>query len=182
MIALFGRFKGEPDIGGIACPFVIAIEVDLLHRRVMVQKRSEGWLFKKGKRRANLSDFDEMLDHYVRQIHGLYLSLLSVGTILEMFSTWRSMRRGAVIWNTGRIDEAVVNLMNRWRTKKGVGGTTPGLNMQQMYTQSRDVFLQLKLYVLQGLVACNYRWLVLMRGVLLMESGSLFVKLRYHEL
>ena len=97
----------------------------LLHRRVVVQRRSEGWLFKRGRRRAKLSDFDEMLDHYVRRIHGLYLPLFSVGTILEMFSTWRLMRRGAVLDTTGRVDKAVVNLMNRWRTKEGARGTTP---------------------------------------------------------
>jgi len=112
----------------------------------MVQKRSQGWLFKEGKRRAKLSDFDEMLDHYVRRIHGLHPSLFSVGTILEMFSTWRLMRRGAVLKTTGRVDKSVVNLMNRWRTNEGAKGTTPGLSMRQTYTQVQDVFSQLKLY------------------------------------
>ena len=101
----------------------------LLRRRVVVQKRSKGWLFKKGKRRAKLSDFEKMLNHYVRRIHGPYLSLFSVGTILEMFSTWRSMRRGAVLKTTGMVDESVVNLMNRRRTREGAKGTTPGLSM-----------------------------------------------------
>ena len=112
----------------------------------MVQQRSDGWLFKKSSSRAKLSDFDEMLDHYIRRIRRLYPSLFSLGTILEMFSTWRSMRRGAILMTTGRVDKAVVNLMNRWRTKEGARGTTPGLSIRHAYTQVRDVFLQLKLY------------------------------------
>ena len=78
----------------------------------MVQKRSEGWLFKKGKRRARQNDFDEIFDHYVKKVHSLYLTLFSLGTILKMFSTWRSMRQGAVLETTGRVDEVVVILMN----------------------------------------------------------------------
>ena len=56
------------------------------------------------------------------------------------------MRRGAILETTGRVDESVVNLMNRWRTKEGAKGTTPGLSMRQTYTQVRDLFSQLKLY------------------------------------
>lgn len=155
MITLFGRFKGETghrwhclpicDRNRSGIPFRKWIG-RLLHRRVVEQKRTKGWLFKKGKRRSKLSDFDEMLDHYIRRVHGLCPSLFSVGTILEMFSTWRSMRRGAILETTGRVDESVVNLMNRWRTKEGAKGTTPGLSMRQTYTQVRDLFSQLKLY------------------------------------
>ena len=112
----------------------------------MVQKRSEGWLLKKGKRQARQNDFNKMFDHYVRRIHSLYLALFSVGTILEIFSTWRSMRRGVVLETMVRVDVVVVTLMNIWRTKEGARGTTPGLTMRQTYTQVRDVFLLLKLY------------------------------------
>ena len=56
------------------------------------------------------------------------------------------MPRGAVLETTGRVDEAVVNLMNRWRAKEGANDTTPGLSIRQTYTQVRDVFSQLKLY------------------------------------
>ena len=67
--------------------------------------------------------------------------------ILKFFSTWRSMRRGAVIETTGRrVDEVVATLMNVWRTKEGARGTTPGLTMRHTYTQVGDVFSQLKLY------------------------------------
>ena len=56
------------------------------------------------------------------------------------------MGRGAVLETTGRVDEVMVTLMNRWRTKEGTRGKTPGLTMQQTYTQVRDAFLRLKLY------------------------------------
>ena len=87
-----------------------------------------------------------MFDHYIRRIHSLYLDLFFVGTILKMFSTWKSMHRGVVLETTVRVDEVVVTLMNRWRINKGARGTTPGLTMRQTYTQVRDVFSQLKLY------------------------------------
>ena len=51
----------------------------------MVQKRAESWLFKKGKRWARLSDFDEMFVHYVRRVHSLYLGLFLVGTTLKKY-------------------------------------------------------------------------------------------------
>ena len=90
----------------------------------MVHKRSEGWLFKKGKRRARLSDFDKMFVHNARRVHSLYQSLFS-----HFLSTWRKMHRGTVLETMGRVDEVVVTLMNRWRTKEGTRGTTPGLTM-----------------------------------------------------
>ena len=149
MITLYESFKGETrhrwhclpifDHNRSGIPFRKWIN-RLVHRRVMVQKRSKGWLFKKGKRRARLNDFDEMFDHYVRKIHSLYPVPFLVGTILKIFSTWRSMRRCAVLETTGRVDEVVVTLMNRWMTKEGTRDTTPGLTMRQMYTQVGDVF------------------------------------------
>ena len=65
---------------------------------------------------------------------------------MDMFSTWRSMHSGAVLETTGQVDEIVIKLMNRWRTKESAKGMTPWLSMQQTYTQVRDVFSQLKLY------------------------------------
>ena len=54
----------------------------LIHRRVMVQKRYEDWLFKEGKWQAKLSDFNKMFINYVRRIHSLYPELFLVGSIL----------------------------------------------------------------------------------------------------
>ena len=73
----------------------------LLRHRVSVQKRNSGWLFKKGNRQAKLGDLDELFVHYITEVHHLYPNLFSVGTIIAMFSTWRSMRRGADLETTG---------------------------------------------------------------------------------
>ena len=155
MVTLFGRFKGETghmwhylpvcDRNRSGIPFRKWIG-RLLHRRVMVQKRSEDWLSKKGKQRARFSNFDKMFVYYVTRVHSLYPGLFSVGTILNKNSSWRLMRRCAVLETTGWVDEVVVTLMNRWRTEEGNRGATPGLTMQQMYTRVRDVFSQLTLY------------------------------------
>ena len=66
--------------------------------------------------------------------------------MMDMLSIWRSMHRGVVLETTVQVDEIVIKLMNRWRTKESAKGTTPGLSMQQTYTQVRDVFWRLKLY------------------------------------
>ena len=55
------------------------------------------------------------------------------------------MPRGAVLETTGWVDEVVLTLLNRCRTKEGASGTTPGLIMRQTYTEVRDIVSQLKL-------------------------------------
>ena len=90
-----------------------------MNRRVTVQQRESGWLFLREGRWAKISNFDEMFLQYITNFHTPYPSLFSVGTILDLFSTWRSMRRGAVLETTGWVDEAVFTLMNHWRTKEG---------------------------------------------------------------
>ena len=139
MVTLFGQFKGKT---GWHCLPIYGRNRSrkwvgkLLHRKVMGDDR----FFKRG------SDFDQMFDHNIRGTHRFYPTLFLVRTILRMFSNWRSIHRGAVLKSICRLDEALVNLMNRWRTKEGVRDTTPGLSMRQTYTQVRDVFSQLKLY------------------------------------
>ena len=56
------------------------------------------------------------------------------------------MQQGAVLETTGQVNKVVITLMNNWRTKEGTKRLSPGLNMQQTYTQVRDVFSTLKLY------------------------------------
>ena len=91
IITLFGQFKGETrhrwhclpicDHNRSGIPFRKWIN-RLPHRRLMVQKRSEDWLFKKGKQCARLRDFDKVFVHYARRIHSLYPGLFLVETIL----------------------------------------------------------------------------------------------------
>ena len=105
-----------------------------------IQNRNSGWLVKKGNVRAKLGDFDDRFVHYITEVHHLHPGLFSVGMMMDMFSTCMSMRRGAVLETPGQVDEIVIKLMNRWRTKESTKGTTPGLSMQQKYSQVRDVF------------------------------------------
>ena len=82
-----------------------------------------------GNSRATLRDFDNQCVHYITEVHHLHPSLFSVGMMMDMFSTCMSMRRGAVLETPGQVDEIVIKLMNRWRTKESAKGTTPGLSM-----------------------------------------------------
>ena len=113
----------------------------LLHRRSVVQGRRDGWLFVKrdGKSRAQIRDFDGDFSHYMEMLKDNRPELFSVGTLMEHFSLRRSMRRGAVLMTTGKVATAIVNMINRWRTKEGAKGSAPGLSMGQTYTNMRDV-------------------------------------------
>ena len=130
MVTLYGRFKGETgckwhclpicDHNWSSIPFQEWIGW-MLRRRVMIKQRVSGWLFRRVNRWVRISNFDE--------IHTLYPSLFSVGTLLDLFSTWRSMRQGAVLETKGQVDKAIVTLMNCWRTKEGTRKSAPGLTM-----------------------------------------------------
>ena len=112
MITLYGCFKGKTrfrwhclpvcDHNQSGVPFRKRID-RLLRHRVTVQKRNSGWLFKKRNRCANLSlrDLDELFVHYITEVHRLYPSLFSVGTIMVMFSTWRLMCKGSILETAG---------------------------------------------------------------------------------
>ena len=149
MITLYGRFKGETgfrwhclpisDLSRSRLPFRKWIST-LLQRRVETQGRSKGWLFvkKDGRTRAQIRDYDALFLQYLELLRDRQPELFSAGTLMYMFSLRRSMRRGAVLATTGRVSSAVVNLVNRWRTKEGVRGSAPGLSMEQTYTNMRD--------------------------------------------
>ena len=157
MITLYGRFKAETGYrwhclplcegGRSGIPFRPWIEVLLNRRRT--QGRTRGYLFGKGDgSKAKISDYEGEFVRFVRMLHDAQPELFSEGTNLELYSLRRSLRRGAILETTGRVDDNVVQHMNRWRTKEGARGTAPGLSMRQTYTQVRDIFPQLKLYSL----------------------------------
>ena len=106
-----------------------------MHRRVMVQQRESCCFFRRENRWARISDFDEMFLQYITKVHTLYSNLFLVVTLLDLFSTWRSVRRGAMLETVGRADEAIVTLMNCWRPKEGTNGLALMLAMWQAYTQ-----------------------------------------------
>ena len=56
------------------------------------------------------------------------------------------MHRGAIVATTGeRVQDSVVQLINRWRKKENAW-TEPGLNMHQTYSQVRTMYPTLKAY------------------------------------
>ena len=96
VITLHERFKGKTgfwwhclpifDLNQSGTPFRKWVGL-LLHWRVTIQGRNADWLFQKGRSRARLRDYDVMFIHYITEIHSLYPSLFSVGTLLDLFST-----------------------------------------------------------------------------------------------
>ena len=85
-------------------------------------------------------------DEIGKELNNVSAELFSVGTVMGLYSLRRSMRRGAILETTGRVEEVTVKLMNRWRRKEGAKGTDPGLCMRQMYTQIQSMVPQLLLY------------------------------------
>ena len=156
MITLYGKFKGETgfrwhclpvcDSSRSNIPFRMWIG-RLLHRRVHIQERVSGWLLQRGKnRRAKIVDYDPDFHYYMVELNSQSPELFSVGTVLGLYSLRRSMRRGAILETTGRVDDVIVKLMNRWRKKEGAKGAEPGLCMRQTYTQMRSMVPKLLLY------------------------------------
>jgi hypothetical protein len=156
MLTLYGRFKGETGYRWHCLPICDHTRSSiptrkwmsrLLHRRVYVQGRRTGFLLQKQDgRRVKISDYDGEFQDYMHQLHRRSPDLFSKGTLLSMFSLWRSPRRGATLETSGRVSETVVNLVNRWRKKEAAKGTAPGLTMQQTYTQVRDTVHLLREY------------------------------------
>ena len=119
----------------------------LMLRRVSIQGRRNGWFFQQGTgRKARISDYDPDFLYYMGLLHERSPELFSVGTLLELFSLRRSMRRGAILATMDRVSDIIIHLMNRWRKKEGAKGAEPGLSMHQTYTQMRSMVPKMRLY------------------------------------
>jgi hypothetical protein len=100
-----------------------------MKRRVVLQARTEGWLFRKGKRRAKISDSDSDFLYYLGVLQERRPELFLKGIHMGLFSLWRSMRRRAILAAVDRVSDVIINLMNRWRKKERAKGAAPGLSM-----------------------------------------------------
>lgn len=157
MITLRGRFKTETgerwhclpicDNNRSQIPYRTWIR-RLLRRRVNEAEGNNEWLLRgKEGRRAKISDYNEMFCDYMSMLRNERPDVFSTGTLMDMFSLRRSMRRGAIVATTGeRVQDSVVQLINRWRMKENAKGTEPGLNMHQTYSQVRSMYTTLKAY------------------------------------
>ena len=90
-----------------------------------------GWLFQRGKnRKVKIVAYNPDFHYYMVELKTRSPELFSVRTVLELYSLRRSIRRGAILETTGRVDNIGVKLMNRWRRKEGAKGSEPGLYMR----------------------------------------------------
>eukprot|EP00984_Skeletonema_dohrnii_P004388 scaffold1564_cov78-Skeletonema_dohrnii-CCMP3373.AAC.2 len=136
MITLFGRFKAETgyrwhclplcENGRSGIPFRAWIGA-LLERRVSQGRRKDYLFSKRDGSKASVSDFDGEFKRLIALLHEHEVrpELSSRGTDLEQYSLRRSLRRGAILETTERVDESIVKSLNRWRTRESARGTEP---------------------------------------------------------
>ena len=157
MTCLKGRFKGEmidrwhclpiPDRTSSGIPSRKWIS-QKLYRVTVKEGRRKGWLFLRPgtNQRAKCRDYDEELRRLLTRVRSEMPGVIHEAALPELFSFWRSPRRGATLATTGRVGEDVINLYNRWRKVERSRGAPAGLSMQQTYLHVRDTLPQLKMY------------------------------------
>ena len=155
MITLRGRFKAETGDRWHCLPIsdnnLSRIPYRTWVRRLVRRRAAENggnkWLLRGDQgARAKISDYDAMFCSYLYTLQSSRPTLFSAGTMMEMFSLRRSMRRGAVLATTGKVEDSVVLLINRWRKKEQAKGTTASLNMHQTYSTVRAMYPTMKAY------------------------------------
>jgi hypothetical protein len=155
MITLRGRFKAETgdrwhclpicDVNRTGIPY--RTWVRRLMRRRTGEEGANKWLLRGNQgARAKISDYDPMFCSYLHRLRSSRPALFSEATMMDMFSLRRSMRRGAIVATTGRVDGPVIDLINRWRKKEKAKGTQPSLNMHQTYSTVRVMYPTMKAY------------------------------------
>lgn len=161
MTTLYGRFKGEMDTRWHCLPIPDRTRTGIparkwigagLHRRVNLKGRRAGPFFQvKGtggeERRARISDYDEEFRRLIGKAKARFPRVFLEDADPEMFSLWRSMRRGATLETTGRVSDEIIKLYQRWRSvEASKAGAPAGLSMHQVYLHVRAALPQLMLY------------------------------------
>ena len=100
MATLYGRFKGETGHRWHCLPICDDSRSGiprrhwvgrLMHRRVVVQGRSSGWLLSRPTgRKARISDYDSDFQDWIARLHARSPEMFSTGTLLSQFSLRRS--------------------------------------------------------------------------------------------
>lgn len=132
MITLRGRFKAETGDRWHCLPIsdnnISGIPYRTWVRRLLRRRAAENggnkWLL-----RGDQGARAKMFCSYLNTLQSSRPTLFSAGTMMEMFSLRRSMRRGAILATTGKVEDSVVLLINRWLKKEQAKGTTASLNM-----------------------------------------------------
>ncbi|KAL7533009.1 hypothetical protein ACHAXR_004991 [Thalassiosira sp. AJA248-18] len=159
MTTLHGRFKGELDERWHCLPIPIPDATasgiparkwisQKLQRCTDIQGRTGGPFFLNAKgKRAKMSDYNEEFRRLIGEVKLRYPLLIHKDATPELFSLWRSMRRGATLATTGKVGKDIIDLYHRWRSiEGGKGGVPAGLDMQQTYLHVRSCLPQLRMY------------------------------------
>ncbi len=165
MTTLYGRFKGEmvdryhclpiPDDTASKLPARKWISSKVNREISKGRKGGPFFLNSKG-RRAKMSDFNEEFRRLLDQVKESrvdgsrrlrFKNVIPEAATPDMYSLWRSGRRGATLAVTGKVPDSVITLYNRWRTvesSRGAGAT--GLGMQQTYLHVKASLPKLRMY------------------------------------
>ncbi len=149
MLTLHGRFKGENQLRWHCIPIPIHTKTSLpimkwirrvMRRSVLLEKRTNGWLFadEKGRKRK-MSHYDPLLVELLEKVKSHFSGVIPASISPSDFSLWRSGRRGGTTAAVSQgVPQPIIDLMGRWRTKEAAKGTAPGLPMRQVYTQVKS--------------------------------------------
>jgi len=156
MVTLFGRFKGEmidtwhcipiPDHTASNLPARKWIS-QKLRREVQYNGRREGPFFKKEGKKGKMSQYNGDFRTMIDKVKTHHPHVISEAAKTELFSLWRSGRRGATLATTGKVSDEIINLFNRWRkVEAGKGSGAEGLSMHQTYLHVKNTMPQLREY------------------------------------
>lgn len=160
MTTLYGRFKGEMDARWHCLPIPDRTRTGIparkwigqaLHRRVSIKGRTTGPFFARRAgdvwKRARLSDYNEEFQRLIGRVKLRFPELILKDADPEMFSLWRSLRRGATLETTGRVSDEIIKLYHRWRSvEHSKSGAPAGLSMHQVYLHVRSSLPELMMY------------------------------------
>ena len=157
MTTLYGKFKGEMDCRWHCLPIPDETRSNIparkwigqgLHRRVTIQGRTSGPFFvRPNGKRGRTSDYNEEFRRLIGRVKIRFPKLILADASPELFSLWRSMRRGATLETTGRVSDETIRLYHRWRSvEHSKAGAPAGLSMHQVYLHVRASLPNLMLY------------------------------------
>ena len=150
MTTLYGKFKGEMDCRWHCLPIPDVTRSGIparkwigqgLYRRVSIHDRSHGPFFlRPNGKRGRISDYNEEFRRLIGRVKDRYPKLILADADPELFSLWRSMRRGATLETTGRVSDETIRLYHRWRSvENSKAGAPAGLSMHQVYIYNRNL-------------------------------------------
>ncbi|KAL7502329.1 hypothetical protein ACHAXN_000307, partial [Cyclotella atomus] len=134
MLTLKGRFKGEtghrwhcvPNAAESRSGLPVKLwAARLLHRRVSLQNKTTGPLFRSGNGKLQtIATLDHYLIELIDEVWTSHPSVVSKETLTSDYSLWRSGRhRGATTEAmNSKIDATTMELIARWRKREGARG------------------------------------------------------------